>query len=203
MAYSNNILGPYILFENGVLSLNDTYGNGHIASPDVIIKDNKFILYYHTIYNSEYNSQSTFIAESNDGLKFISTEINISHPYFRYFEYESEIYGIVMENHIKLINNKLYIFYSIVGDCPEHIYVSELIKDNNKFYILEKNSLINPTLEYEHNNLIPIKSEYGGVYKSINQLRDPYVYIEDDDIYILYTVCGEQGIAIAQLYIIS
>jgi hypothetical protein len=85
------------------------------------------------------------MAESLDGLTFNSKNINISHPYFRYFEYESNVYGIAMKGHIgqivykfennkfvdycdllpktrhchvKYINNKLYVFYSIVGDCP-------------------------------------------------------------------------------------
>ena len=70
-------------------------------------------------------------------------------------------------------------------------------------YSIENNSLIYPELDYEHNNLIPIKSKYGGVYHEINQLRDPYVYIENDDIYILYSICGEKGIAIAKLNIIT
>ena len=50
MAYSNNIYGPYTLYKNknknGVLSLHATPGEDHIASPDVIIKDNRFIFVY-------------------------------------------------------------------------------------------------------------------------------------------------------------
>jgi hypothetical protein len=230
MAYSDNICGPYTIYENGVLSLKNTPGNDHIASPEIIIKDNKFILYYHTIYNIGYNSQSTFVAESYDGLLFVSTNRNISHPYFRYFEYQSNSYGIAMKGHscqhiynfinnkfidncdilqktrhchVKLINNKLFIFYSVVGDCPEHICFSELCKnDNGTFYTLEQKSLVYPELEYEHNNLPPIKSKYGASFEKINQLRDPYVYVEEDNVYILYSICGEQGIAIAKLHIL-
>jgi hypothetical protein len=58
-------------------------------------------------------------------------------------------------------------------------------------------------LDYEHNNKSPTISEYGPVYDKINQLRDPYVYIENDDVYILYSICGEQGIALAKLNIVS
>ena len=109
MAYSDDIKGPYKLYKKGVLSLNNTPGKDHISSPDVIIKNNKIILYYHTVYNSGYNGQSTFIAESDDGLNFISTNTNISYPYFRYFEYESDIYGIAMKSYdgqkiYKLVN---------------------------------------------------------------------------------------------------
>lgn len=230
MAYSDSICGPYTLYKDGVLSVKDTPGKNHIASPEIIIKENKFILYYHTVYNSGYNTQSTFMAESYDGLSFVSTNTNISHPYFRYFEYQSNSYGIAMngclgqhiynfinntiidnhdilENtrhcHVKQIKNKLFIFYSVVGDCPEHICFSELCKnEDGTFYTLEQKSLIYPELEYEHNNSAPIKSKYGASFEKINQLRDPYVYVEDENVYILYSICGEQGIAISKLHIL-
>jgi hypothetical protein len=33
----------------------------------------------------------------------------------------------------------------------------------------------------------------------VRQLRDPAVFVEDDQAYLLYSVAGEQAIAIAQL----
>lgn len=36
-------------------------------------------------------------------------------------------------------------------------------------------------------------------YGMVNQLRDPAVYEEGDDVYLLYAVAGESGIAIARV----
>ncbi len=232
MAYSDNICGPYNIFNGGVLSLDSNNGFDHVASPHVIIKNNKLILYYHSFDKNKKN-QITYQAESIDGINFLSTNDIISYPYFSCFDYKKKIYGIAMKmkmksnqiiynydtdnnkfiefcnllpdtRHcfIKEINNKLYAFYSIVGDCPEHICYCEIICDGNNFIALINNnkSLIYPELEYEHGNMLPIKSKYGAEYKTINQLRDPYIYIENDIVYILYTICGEQGIAIAIIH---
>jgi hypothetical protein len=36
-------------------------------------------------------------------------------------------------------------------------------------------------------------------YGHVNQLRDPAVFVEDDHVYLLYSVAGESGIAIAEV----
>jgi hypothetical protein len=228
MAYSDDILGPYKLYQAGVLNVSNTPGFEHIASPDVVIdEDNKqIIMYYHCPYNNGKTPQSTFSAFSNDGLNFISNNVNILYPYFRYIKYENEEYGIAMHKptsvilkknkydcnyayiasilphsrhtHTIQINGKLYVFFSMVGDCPEHILFAEIItlSHNDNIVISKYKSIIKPEFDYEHNLLIAYPSKYGKVVNKINQLRDPYVYIENDIVYILYTVCGENGIAI-------
>ena len=234
MAYSEeNIMGPYILFNEGkgVLSLENTPGHGHISSPDVVIdeKNKNFILYYHCPYKNKNGKspQTTFIAHSKDGLHFESTNIKISFPYFRHFEYKNEIYGIAMNNFVgsilykhnngvfieygKLLpksrhtcglnyNEKVYIFYSTIGDCPEHIYVCEIdIIEQNNIIVKNKRTLVYPDFEFEHANLSPMPSKYGSEYEKINQLRDPYTYVENELIYLFHTVCGEKGIALCNI----
>lgn len=233
MAYSEeHMMGPYLLYNEGkgVLCLENTPGYNHISSPDVVIdeQNKRFILYYHCPYNNGKAPQSTFIAYSKDGLHFESTNINISFPYFRHFEYKNEIYGIalndrsrsVLYKHIngefveyeKIIpikntrhscaltyNDKLYIFYSVVGDCPEHICVCELEIIENTPIVKKNRTLVYPEFEYEHANLTPIPSKYGAEYNKINQLRDPYVYVENEQFYLFYTVCGEKGIALCEI----
>lgn len=232
MAYSEeDIMGPYILFNEGkgVLSLDKTPGHGHISSPDVVIDEHekRFILYYHCPYNNRKSPQSTFISYSKDGLHFESTNINISFPYFRSFEYKNEKYGIAMNNFIGSIiykyingefveygellpksrhtcvlnyNEKLYVFYSIVGDCPEHICICEIDILEEKNIIIKNNRiLVYPEFEFEHANLSPIPSKYGAEYQRINQLRDPCIYVENEQIYLFHTVCGEKGIALCKI----
>jgi len=36
-------------------------------------------------------------------------------------------------------------------------------------------------------------------YGHVNQLRDPAVFVEGDHLYLLYSVAGESGIAIAEV----
>jgi hypothetical protein len=36
-------------------------------------------------------------------------------------------------------------------------------------------------------------------YGKVNQLRDPAIYVEGDEVYLLYAVAGESGIAIARV----
>ena len=36
-------------------------------------------------------------------------------------------------------------------------------------------------------------------YGHVNQLRDPAIFVENDHIYLLYSVAGESGIAIAEV----
>ena len=98
-------------------------------------------------------------------------------------------------------NSIIYVFFSNVGDNPEHIKVGELTinKKNNICNIINIKSIIKPELYYEHHNTQLTKSRYGGTKQFVRQLRDPYVIKDDKDIYILYTVCGEKGIAIAKI----
>ena len=256
MAYSNIITGPYTLYKNGVLHLDNIPGYGHLACPDVHIdyKTNKqIIMYYHCPFNNKITPQSTFHAISYDGINFISNSNNIIYPYFRKFIYNNHEYGLAMkkdfikntmvnipnfgiswksspsidqksvtavlkknkENWIEIgnilpfsrhtcvlvYNNIIYVFYSIVGDNPEHIKVGELIinEKNNNCNILNIKSIIKPELDYEHNNTQLIKSKYGGTKEFLRQLRDPYIIKDEKDIYILYTVCGEKGIAIVKI----
>ena len=59
--------------------------------------------------------------------------------------------------------------------------------------------LMRPEHDYEGADE-PIKTSYPGVaYSRVHELRDPAIYEEDGHVYILYTVAGEQGIAMAEL----
>lgn len=243
MAYSNQITGPYKLYKNGVLHLDNIPGFNHLASPDVHIEEKKLCMYYHCPYKNGKTSQSTFCSYSNDGLTFISDNINIIHPYFRKFNYKNNLYGLAMKTvdcntisyqmkeegclsvtvimkqinntwkevceilpwsrHtcILTINNKNYIFFSSVNDIPEHIKMGELLIDekNNTYNIINIKSIIKPELFYENHNEPLNKSKYGSSSDFVRQLRDPYVIKDNEEFYILYTVCGEKGIAIGKL----
>ncbi len=59
--------------------------------------------------------------------------------------------------------------------------------------------MVQPTCDYE-GAALPLKpSVRGQAGKAVRQLRDPAVFEENGNLFLLYSVAGEQGIAIASL----
>ncbi|MDP6114750.1 MAG: hypothetical protein QGG53_23040, partial [Planctomycetota bacterium] len=54
--------------------------------------------------------------------------------------------------------------------------------------------------DWEGGDLPLERSEYGTVRVPARQLRDPGIFQEDGQTYLLYSVAGEQGIGIAKLH---
>ncbi len=52
---------------------------------------------------------------------------------------------------------------------------------------------------WEGSNLPVEPSRRGAITRPVNQLRDPAVYEEGDQVYLLYAIAGEQGITIGRL----
>ncbi len=99
--------------------------------------------------------------------------------------------------------NTLYVFFSRIGDEPEHILVSHIKNLDDSWQdwgFAEPESLLKPEKDYEGVNE-PVKpSKAGGEFDFVHELRNPAVFEDSDGrLYLLYTVAGEQGIAIAEL----
>jgi hypothetical protein len=99
---------------------------------------------------------------------------------------------------------RLYVFHSLVGikNVPEHLHVSsvDLRVPWTEWKFSEPRSLLKPELDWEGANL-PVKtSSYGAAREPVHELRDPAIYEEDGRLYLLYSVAGEKGIAIARLH---
>ena len=59
--------------------------------------------------------------------------------------------------------------------------------------------VIRPELNYEGSDL-PVEASRGGhIDERVHQLRDPAIFQEGDKTYLLYSVAGESGIAIAEI----
>lgn len=122
MAYSDNLEGPWKIYEPGVLHVEDfpyldqTEGRGHVASPEIYIdeKEQKIFMYYHgllpcdnpkvdantmtTLSRSEWSKkdydQNTYVAISNDGIHFESTnEIVMDGSYNRILPFRGYLYS--------------------------------------------------------------------------------------------------------------
>ena len=199
----------------------------HIASPDVWVDhaQKQIRLYYHG--RNPDGSQSTRVALSNDGLSFAAQEESLGNSYFRIFQYGDWFYGLAMpamlyrsrnglnqflhshsltDEHIRhhallSFKDRWFLFWTRVGDQPEAILVSEIdtSKDWKHWKLLETQLVHKAEKIWEGADHEPFPSRYGGVMHPVNQLRDPAIYLENGEIYLLYAIAGEQGIAIGRL----
>ena len=230
MSYSDNVEGPYTIYENGTLNLSDTSCGNHIASPDVHIDEEskRIIMYYH---GDIEGGQKSFISWSNDGINFKTDNKVLGEFYFRVFKYKDKFYSVAKNKNIDGViyesdswdgefkpmfnllpnirhsavyvkENMLFLFYSCIGDSPESIFLVKINLDSWEAIKVEK--ILTPKTEYEGGNLPTMKSmpgsstlRYGGPVK---ELRDPYIYSENNRLNMLYSLAGECGIGLSQLY---
>lgn len=101
LAYADDVLGPWATHLPGVLPLADSGFAGHIASPDVLVDEERreIRLYYHgadhasRVANSD---QWTRVALSTDGLRFAARPDRLGRPYFRVIRIGEWHYAIGM-----------------------------------------------------------------------------------------------------------
>jgi hypothetical protein len=120
-----------------------------------------------------------------------------SHNPFERFIFKSRVRHVA----VKIHNNSLLVFHSRIGDCPERILMSEidLLKDHRKWSASRPVTVLRPEHDYEGANLPVTASKNGIAELPEHALRDPAIFTDDDRILLLYSVAGEQGIAIATL----
>jgi hypothetical protein len=201
----------------------------HIASPDVHVdsENKRIIMYYHGL--ESYGTQLSRVATSHDGINFKARPEIIGPNYWRAFAHDGYTYALVMPGqfyrskdplsgfeegpllfnpnmrHSALLkrNNTLYVFWTQVGDAPERILLStiDLSDDWEKWQETEAVEVLRPEKDWEGANEPIEPSVRSSAYGKVNQLRDPAIYVENGDIYLLYAVAGEAGLAIARVYL--
>ena len=104
---------------------------------------------------------------------------------------------------LRVVGDSLWVFYSRVGDKPERILLSKikLTDDWNRWVPTKPIDIVAPEKEYEGADL-PLTASKGGLfYGKTRELRDPAIFVEGLKWYLLYSVAGENGIAIGELNI--
>ena len=198
----------------------------HIASPDVHVREDlqQIVMYMH---GRDEGTQLTRLAVSKDGIHFKGNPEVLGRPYFRVIHHGDYYYAMSMPGYLYrsrdglsnfeagprffsdemrhsalLIRNELlYVFYSQRGDSPEHILLStiDIAGDWLNWQESKPIEVLRPETDWEGANL-PIKTSRSGyIDVPVNQLRDPTIYQENGETYLLYSVAGEGGIAIASL----
>jgi len=231
LAYSDDLLGPWTTYRDGVLPLPVARFAGHVASPDVHVDhaQRRIRMYYHgsDTPSAGGGEQATRVALSEDGLHFTALPELLGRPYFRVFQWDGYHYALAMpgvmyrsrdglsdfeegptlftrdmrHTALKLDGQTLSVFYTNAGDCPEHILLStiDLTPDWHAWAASEPAVVLEPELAYEGGHLPRQPSKRGLVMEPVCQLRDPAIFCEDGQTYLLYSVAGEQGIAMAAL----
>ena len=199
----------------------------HIASPEVIVDEatRTFRLYYHGL--DAFVRQISRVAVSNDGLRFEAIDEILAPPYLRMFPYRDAWYGLAMpgsfwrsedglsafepgpylfepdmrHSALWLRGNTLWVFWTRVGDAPECILLStiDLTPEWGQWKESEPVEVLRPERDYEGANEPNAPSLRSSVDHPVNQLRDPAVFLEGDDAYLVYAVAGESGLAIARV----
>jgi hypothetical protein len=172
--------------------------------------------------------QRTFVATSEDGIHFVSQREVLGPSYFRIFRYGEWVYALGMpgiffrsrdgftnfesgpvlfsqdQRHtaVKLDGDSLTVFYSVAGDCPEHILAAtiDLRPDWMAWQPSPPVSVLQPEKAYEGADLPLEPSRRGAIHERARQLRDPAIFEEDGRTYLLYSVAGENGLAIAEIH---
>ena len=199
----------------------------HIASPDIQIdeENRRFILYYHGL--AGLGRQFSRVATSSDGVNFSAREENLGRSYMRAFTHEGITYIMSMPGqfyrsqdgltdfeigprmfepnmrHSGLLKhgNDLYVFWTRVGDAPESILLShvDISGDWSTWKESEPVLVMSPERAWEGANSPTEPSVRSSAYGLVNQLRDPALLVDGNDVYLFYAIGGESGIAVARV----
>jgi len=97
----------------------------------------------------------------------------------------------------------LYVFWSRVGDAPEHIMLSmvDLSSPNwDDWVATAPVDILRPELAWEGASIPVIASLRGEMDIAAHDLRDPYVFRDEDGaLYLYYVGGGEKAIGVARL----
>lgn len=198
----------------------------HIASPDVHVREDlqQIVMYIH---GRDVGRQFTRAAVSQDGINFEGREEDLGRPYFRVIEQGGFFYAMSMPGYLYrssdglsgfqagpqvfnrdmrhsallIRDDQLYVFFTQAGQEPERILLStiELTGDWQEWTASKPVEVLRPELDYEGANLLLEPSRRGYIDVPVHQLRDPAIYQEGDKTYLIYSVAGESGIAVAEI----
>jgi hypothetical protein len=105
--------------------------------------------------------------------------------------------------HVALLQraSALYVFFTAIGDDPERVMMTTIdtSADWAGWRTGEAVELLRPEAPYECANLPAGPSAAGDVKGPVRQMRDPAIFEESGRAWLFYSICGEQGIAGAEL----
>jgi hypothetical protein len=227
MAFADSPTGPWHTYAPGVLAIRVTGFRKHIASPDVIVDEERrqLRMYFHG--RTGRQRQATRLALSTNGIAFEVLPDLLGPAYFRVFRWAGYWYSLAMPGElwrspdglsrfergptlfskamrhsaVFVSHQTLHVVYSRAWDEPERLVWScvALAGDWRRWTASRARLLLTPERRYEGAGLPIARSKRGIVTERVRQLRDPAVLETKGERYLLYAVAGEHGIAIARL----
>jgi hypothetical protein len=200
----------------------------HIASPDVHVDhaSRRIVMYFHGL--DGVGRQVSRVAMSSDGIAFSAGPERLGRTYMRVFERDGYTYAMSMPGqfyrsrdplggfeegpllfnprmrHAALLprGDTLYVFWTQVGDVPEHVKLStiDLSGDWMTWSETPGVEVLRPEHDWEGAAAPLEPSVRSTAYGHVNQLRDPAILEDGGRIFLLYAVAGESGIAIAEVH---
>ncbi len=200
----------------------------HVASPDVhVIADRREIVMY--VHGRDVGPQVTRVAVSTDGVHFEGRPEILGRPYFRAFSHDDHVFALAMPGiiyrsrdgmtgfeegpnlfhpdmrHSALLKrgSTLFVFWTERRDAPERIYVAQIDLGGNwrAWSATTPVDVLRPERPWEGADLPVEPSRGGAINVPVNQLRDPAIFEENGRVYLLYSVAGERGIALAEVHV--
>ena len=201
----------------------------HIASPDVHVDPGgqRIVMYFHGL--EDIATQVSRVAISDNGIDFKAQPEILGPSYLRIFPHHGMTYAMAMPGqffrskdglhgfepgpvpfnpnmrHSAVLKrgDELLVFWTQVGEVPERILCSHIDISGNWHGWKESApvEVLRPERLWEGADAPLIPSVRSTAYGHVNQLRDPAIFEEDGQIYLLYAVAGESGIAIAEIWL--
>jgi hypothetical protein len=97
----------------------------------------------------------------------------------------------------------LFVYWTRVGDAPERILLStvEMSGSWSEWRAGDPIDVLSPEHDWEGVDRPLVASVRDAINVRVRQLRDPAIFEEDGRTWLLYSVAGESGIAIAELHL--
>ena len=102
---------------------------------------------------------------------------------------------------LQVNGSTLFVYFTRIGDAPECILRSRINLDapEEKWTAGRAELVLRPETSWEGENL-PLRGSKPGKSKAReNAVRDPAIFLDDGRLFLLYSVAGEAGIALAEL----
>ncbi len=199
----------------------------HIASPDVSVdeENQRIVMFFHGL--EDVGVQVTRAAVSKNGIDFVAAEEKLGRTYWRSFKWGNRFYALAMpgqlyrsesllsgyeegpllfnpdmrHNALMLRGDQLFVFWTQVGESPESVKLSTInLSENWEDWVQSDHGVVlRPEKDYEGANEPLIPSIRSTAYGKVNQLRDPAILVDNENIWLFYAVAGESGIALGQV----
>ena len=112
-------------------------------------------------------------------------------------------YGSNRVRHVALVprGDRLHVLFTAIGDAPESLMHAtiDMTREWKDWRVSTPQIVMRPETDYECANLPVAPSAVGDIFEPARQIRDPHVLEDGGKTYLFYVLCGEQGVAGAEI----